>query len=90
MKIRTSACHAVVAVVRHGHGFGKTLGFIVNATRPNGIDVSPVFFGLGSNFGVAVAFAGGSRKNLAFFASANSRAFWCDRATIIVAMGCFK
>ena len=56
--------HFMIAVIRHGHGFGKALGFIINAARANGVHVSPVVFVLWRNFRVAVTFAGGSKKKL--------------------------
>src|SRR4029453_10374667 len=34
----------VEAVISHGHCLGETLGLIVNAARPDRVDVAPVIF----------------------------------------------
>src|SRR5580658_290966 len=47
----------VIAVIGHGHGLGKALRFVVNASRPDRIYMAPIFFVLRRDFGIAVAFA---------------------------------
>ena len=52
----------VIAMIGHGHRLGETLGFVVDAARPDGIDVAPVFLGLRMDERVAVAFGGGGEQ----------------------------
>ncbi len=52
----------VVAVVRHGHRFGEALGFVVDPTDADGVDVAPVGLGLGIDLGVAVALRGARQQ----------------------------
>ena len=47
--------HTVVTVVGHDGGFGEALGFIVNGTQADGIDMAPVGLDVGMDLGVAVA-----------------------------------
>ena len=47
--------HAAIAVIGHGQRFGKTLGFVVDRTRSDRIDMSPIGLGLGMNVRVAIA-----------------------------------
>ena len=46
---------AVIAVIGHGHGFGKPLCLIIDAPGSHGIHVPPVVFGLRMDEGVAIA-----------------------------------
>ncbi len=55
---RDGGAQAVLAVVGHGHGFGKALGFVVAAAGADGVDVAPVGFFLGMLEGIAIALAG--------------------------------
>ena len=57
----------VIAVVGHGHGFGETLGFIVNAARADGVDIAPVGLGLRMFERVAVTFGSGREQELCAF-----------------------
>src|SRR5687767_11261188 len=41
--------HSMLAVVGHGQRFGESFGFVVAATRPNGVDIPPIIFGLRMN-----------------------------------------
>src|SRR4051812_39908197 len=41
-----SGFYAVKSMVGHCDGFLKTLGFIINAARANGVDISIIFLGL--------------------------------------------
>ena len=50
---------AVVAVIGHDGGLGEALGFVVDGTEADGIDVAPVGLDLGMDLGVAVALGGG-------------------------------
>ena len=45
----------MMAVIRHGHGLGETLGLVVDAPDANRVHVSPVALGLGTHLRVAVA-----------------------------------
>src|SRR6202158_5124287 len=56
--------HVVIAAVGHGHGFGETLGFVVDRPGADRIDVAPVGFLLGMLQRVAVAF--GRRRDKIF------------------------
>ena len=38
--------HAVITVVGHGHGFGESFGFVVNAARADRIHIAPIGFRL--------------------------------------------
>ncbi len=49
-------------MIRHGHGFGETLGLIVNAARTDRVDVAPVILLLRMHQRIAVTF-GGRRQN---------------------------
>ena len=53
---------AVVAVIGHHRGLGEALGFVVDGSRPDGIDIAPVGLDLGMHFGVAIALGGGSME----------------------------
>ncbi len=46
--------HAVVAVVRHGHGLGEPLGLVVDAPGADRVDVAPVGLRLRMHQGVPV------------------------------------
>ena len=52
---------AVEAMVGHGEGFGKALGFVVDGALADGIDVAPVTFLLRMLERVAINFAGGGK-----------------------------
>src|SRR5580704_75113 len=54
----------VIAVIGHGHGFGEALGFVVDRTRADGIDVAPVSFFLGMLEGISVALGSGRHQIL--------------------------
>ena len=54
--------HAVVAVVSHGHGFGKTLGLVINRARTDGIDVAPISLFLRMLQRVPVTLGRGSKQ----------------------------
>src|SRR5680860_143817 len=54
--------HAVGAVIRHHHRFREALGFVVDATRPDRIDVPPIALWLGMDFGIAVDLRGRSHE----------------------------
>ena len=54
--------HAVDAVVRHRHGFGESLGLVVDAADADRVDVAPVAFGLRMLQRVAVNFAGAGEQ----------------------------
>ncbi len=45
----------MVAVIRHRHRFGETFGFIINAARPDGVNIAPVIFFLRVHQRIAVA-----------------------------------
>ena len=49
-------------MVRHGQGFGETLGLVVYAPRPDWIDVAPVALGLGVDQRVAIYLGGGGEQ----------------------------
>src|SRR5258706_6786355 len=49
-------------MVRHGHGFGITLGLIVDTARTDRIDMARICFRLRRHFWVTVAFARGSEE----------------------------
>ncbi len=48
----------VIAMIGHRHRLGEALGLVVDAARPDGIDVAPVFLGLRMDERIAVAFRG--------------------------------
>ena len=48
---------ALGAVLRHREGLGEALGLVVDAARPDGVDVAPVRLGLGVHRRVAVHLA---------------------------------
>src|SRR6266568_907479 len=43
----------VCVVVAHAQRLGDALPFVVAASRPDGVDVPPVLFGLGMHLGIA-------------------------------------
>ena len=49
-------------MIGHRHRFGKALGLIVHAPDANGIDLTPVAFGLGMHLGVSIDFGGGGEQ----------------------------
>src|ERR1700751_3391255 len=57
----------MIAVIRHSHGFGEAFGFVVDAARADGIDVSPILLGLRGNFRVAITLAGRSEEEFGLF-----------------------
>ena len=50
--------HAVVPVVGHGHRLGEALGLVVDAARPDRVDVAPVALGLRVDQRIAVDLRG--------------------------------
>ncbi|SPF43877.1 hypothetical protein SBA1_500028 [Candidatus Sulfotelmatobacter kueseliae] len=52
----------MVAAVSHGHGFGETLGFVVDRTRADGIDMAPIGFFLRMLQRIAVALGSGRHQ----------------------------
>ncbi len=48
----------VLAAVVEEQGFGTAFAFIVAGAQADGVDVTPVVFGLGMDFRVAIALAG--------------------------------
>src|ERR1035437_3314799 len=62
--------HAMLAVIRHGEGFGETLAFVVAGARPHRVYVPPVGLHLRMDQRVAVTSRrGGHQVSRAFFAS---------------------
>ncbi len=47
--------YSVEAVIGHNHGFRKSLGFIVHASRTDGVYVSPITLWLWTNLRIAIA-----------------------------------
>ena len=73
--------HAVVAVVGHGDGLREALGLIVNATRPDGVHIAPVVFGLRMNERIAVALGSrGEDECRAFVLGQTERVVRSERA----------
>ncbi len=54
-------------MIGHGHGLGVTLGLVIDAARPDRVHMTPVCFRLRRNFGIAIAFAGGSEEEFGVF-----------------------
>jgi len=55
---------AVVTVICHGHRFREAFRLIVDTPRPDGVDVSPVIFGLGVNKRISVTLRRGGKQKL--------------------------
>ena len=53
---------ALLAVVGHRQRLGVALGLVVDAARPDRVDVPPVLLGLGVDVGVAVDLGGGGEE----------------------------
>jgi hypothetical protein len=66
---------AVLAMVSHGQGFGKALGFVITAAGADGVDVAPIFFGLRMDGWIAVDFGGGSDQKAGAFAFGKAEGF---------------
>src|SRR6266496_4681801 len=52
---RDPGIHLVITVIGHGRRLGKPLGFVIDRTWPDGVDMSPVSFLLGMLQRIAVA-----------------------------------
>src|SRR5712671_1727434 len=65
--------HAMIAVIRHGHGFRIAFSFVVHSPRSDGVYMSPVSFWLGRDFRIAVAFARGSQEKFGLFSQRESK-----------------
>lgn len=73
--------HAMVAVIGHGDGLRKALGFIVNPARPDGVHIAPVILGLRMDKRVAVALGSrGEDEGRAFVLCQTERIVRSERA----------
>jgi hypothetical protein len=60
-------------MISHGHRFGEALGFIVQPTRADRIDVAPIVLALRMHLGITIAFRGRSQYEDSLFSLASPR-----------------
>src|ERR1700674_1348735 len=61
------------AVIGHHQGLRKTLGFIVNAARADGVHIAPIRFRLRADMRIAVTLGRGREKIFGFFRQGQSQ-----------------
>ena len=59
-----ASVYFVITVVGHGYRFGEALGFVVDGTGADAVDVAPIGFLLGVLQGIAVTLGGGRNQVL--------------------------
>src|SRR6266568_7104183 len=72
--------YPVVAMVRHGHRFGKALGLVVHAAGTDWIHVAPIVLRLRGDQGIAVDFRGAGQQKTGVLRHAKPKALWVPSA----------